>query len=155
MMLCCVRTGILPTTSPSLTTSSWGRWPRTAPCRRRRRLSCTRRWCSPAPPGLSRFSGPGTVSRTPGGQSYTRTSNSILKLEWSTKESTQTSTPTLHSSVTENQAELSYKYFSDNAKLGKTCLEELIREQGCTDVFVCGIATDVCVGRLLGWLLSC
>ena len=36
----------------------------------------------------------------------------------------------------------------DNAKLGKTCLEEMIREEECCDVFVCGIATDVCVGNV-------
>ena len=40
----------------------------------------------------------------------------------------------------------SYSAFFDNAKLGKTVLEELIRNEGCTDVYVCGIATDVCVG---------
>ena len=39
----------------------------------------------------------------------------------------------------------SYSAFFDNAKLGKTCLEELVRGEGCTDVYVCGIATDVCV----------
>ena len=43
----------------------------------------------------------------------------------------------------------SYSAFFDNSKLGKTCLEELIRSEGCTDVFVCGIATDVCVGEVL------
>ena len=43
----------------------------------------------------------------------------------------------------------SYSAFFDNSKLGKTCLEELIRNEGCTDVFVCGIATDVCVGEVL------
>ena len=41
----------------------------------------------------------------------------------------------------------SYSAFFDNAKLGKTCLEELINDEGCTDVYVCGIATDVCVGE--------
>ena len=41
----------------------------------------------------------------------------------------------------------SYSAFFDNSKLGKTCLEELIRNEGCTDVFVCGIAMDVCVGK--------
>ena len=41
----------------------------------------------------------------------------------------------------------SYSAFFDNAKLGKTGLEEVIRSEGCTDVFVCGIATDVCVGK--------
>ena len=41
----------------------------------------------------------------------------------------------------------SYSAFFDNAKLGKTGLAELIKESGCTDVYVCGIATDVCVGK--------
>ena len=47
-----------------------------------------------------------------------------------------------------NPAIDSYSAFFDNAKLGKTCLEELIRDEGCTDVYVCGIATDVCVGMM-------
>ena len=41
----------------------------------------------------------------------------------------------------------SYSAFFDNAKLGKTPLAELIKDSGCTDVYVCGIATDVCVGN--------
>ena len=41
----------------------------------------------------------------------------------------------------------SYSAFFDNAKLGKTSLEEMIREEGVFDVYVCGIATDVCVGE--------
>ena len=41
----------------------------------------------------------------------------------------------------------SYSAFFDNAKLGKTSLEEIIREGEVTDVYVCGIATDVCVGE--------
>ena len=45
-------------------------------------------------------------------------------------------------------------YDLDNAKLGKTSLEEMIREEDCCDVFVCGIATDVCVGKLMGWLVA-
>ena len=40
----------------------------------------------------------------------------------------------------------SYSAFFDNAKLGKTNLEELIRKEGCMDTYICGIATDVCVG---------
>ena len=40
----------------------------------------------------------------------------------------------------------SYSAFFDNAKLGKTTLEETIRKEGVTDAYVCGIATDVCVG---------
>ena len=39
----------------------------------------------------------------------------------------------------------SYSAFFDNAKQGKTRLESLIREEGVSDVYVCGIATDVCV----------
>ena len=42
----------------------------------------------------------------------------------------------------------SYSAFFDNAKLGKTGLAELIKEADCTDVYVCWIATDVCVGWL-------
>ena len=41
----------------------------------------------------------------------------------------------------------SYSAFFDNKKLGKTKMEEILRAQGVTDVFVCGIATDVCVGN--------
>ena len=40
----------------------------------------------------------------------------------------------------------SYSAFFDNAKLGKTSLEEMIKEEEVSDVYVCGIATDVCVG---------
>ena len=32
--------------------------------------------------------------------------------------------------------------------LGKTCLAELLKTEGMTDVYVCGIAADVCVGEL-------
>ena len=37
--------------------------------------------------------------------------------------------------------------FFDNAKLGKTKMDEILRAAGVTDVYVCGIATDVCVGN--------
>ena len=40
----------------------------------------------------------------------------------------------------------SYSAFFDNKKLSKTALEEIIKKEGVADVFVCGIATDVCVG---------
>ena len=43
----------------------------------------------------------------------------------------------------------SYSAFFDNAKLGKTSLEEMIKEEEVADVYVCGIATDVCVGKSL------
>ena len=39
----------------------------------------------------------------------------------------------------------SYSAFFDNNKLGKTELESLVRSRGITDVYVCGIAYDVCV----------
>ena len=41
----------------------------------------------------------------------------------------------------------SYSAFFDNAKLGKTKMDEILRAAGVTDVYVCGIATDVCVGN--------
>ena len=44
-----------------------------------------------------------------------------------------------------------YSAFFDNAKLSKTCLEELVKKEGVSDVYVCGIATDVCVGKADLW----
>ena len=41
----------------------------------------------------------------------------------------------------------SYSAFFDNNKLQHTELEELIRGKDVTDVYVCGIAYDVCVGE--------
>jgi nicotinamidase/pyrazinamidase len=58
----------------------------------------------------------------------------------------------------------SYSAFFDNMKLSKTCLDDLIRKddisgsissidplrkENVTDVYICGIATDVCVGEAL------
>lgn len=40
----------------------------------------------------------------------------------------------------------SYSAFWDNMKLSKTTLEQELTERGVTDVYVCGIAYDVCVG---------
>lgn len=39
----------------------------------------------------------------------------------------------------------SYSAFFDNQKLSKTALEEIIKKEVVSDVYVCGIATDVCV----------
>ncbi|XP_023343129.1 uncharacterized protein LOC111712678 [Eurytemora carolleeae] len=39
----------------------------------------------------------------------------------------------------------SYSAFYDNQKLSKTILDELIRKEGVSDLYICGIATDVCV----------
>ena len=41
----------------------------------------------------------------------------------------------------------SYSAFFDNQKLGHTQLEELLVGRGVSDVYVCGIAADVCVGE--------
>ena len=41
----------------------------------------------------------------------------------------------------------SYSAFFDNKKLNHTELEGLIRNKLITDVYVCGIAYDVCVGE--------
>ena len=43
----------------------------------------------------------------------------------------------------------SYSAFFDNQKLSKTCLEEIIRKENVEDLFICGIATDVCVGNTI------
>jgi len=40
----------------------------------------------------------------------------------------------------------SFSGFFDNQKLNSTELEKLLKEKHVTDVFVCGLATDVCVG---------
>ena len=42
----------------------------------------------------------------------------------------------------------SYSAFFDNQKLSKTSLEELMVKEDVTDLYICGIATDVCVGKL-------
>ncbi|CAL8117369.1 unnamed protein product [Orchesella dallaii] len=41
----------------------------------------------------------------------------------------------------------SYSAFFDNYKLSKTALDTELMNKGVTDVFVCGIAYDVCVGK--------
>ena len=41
----------------------------------------------------------------------------------------------------------SYSAFFDNSKLSKTALEEIIKKELVSDIYVCGIATDVCVGK--------
>ena len=40
----------------------------------------------------------------------------------------------------------SYSGFYDNGRKNSTGLAEFLNEQGVTDVFVCGLATDYCVG---------
>jgi hypothetical protein len=41
----------------------------------------------------------------------------------------------------------SYSAFFDNQKLSRTCLQEKLMELKATDVYVCGLAYDVCVGE--------
>lgn len=43
----------------------------------------------------------------------------------------------------------SYSAFWDNDKVSETQLSSLLREQQVTDVYVCGLAYDVCVGKKL------
>lgn len=40
----------------------------------------------------------------------------------------------------------SYSAFFDNMKLNKTILDDIIRQEDIDDLYICGIATDVCVG---------
>ena len=44
----------------------------------------------------------------------------------------------------------SYSAFFDNKKLGHTEMESFLKSKNVTDVFVCGIAYDVCVGKSSG-----
>ena len=41
----------------------------------------------------------------------------------------------------------SYSAFFDNSKRSKTSLDDELRQRGITDLFVCGLATDVCVSK--------
>lgn len=41
----------------------------------------------------------------------------------------------------------SYSVFWDNKKLSDTSLIAQLKSRGVTDVYVCGIAYDVCVGK--------
>ena len=41
----------------------------------------------------------------------------------------------------------SYSAFWDNKKVSQTILNEELKKKGITDVYVCGLAYDVCVGQ--------
>ena len=43
----------------------------------------------------------------------------------------------------------SYSAFWDNSKLSQTSLVSEMKSKGVTDVYVCGLAYDVCVGKRL------
>jgi len=48
----------------------------------------------------------------------------------------------------------SYSVFWDNKKLTKTTLIDQLEEKHATDIFVCGLAYDVCVGATAADALS-
>lgn len=41
----------------------------------------------------------------------------------------------------------SYSAFFDNCKLNETSLNSDLKKLGVTDIYVCGLAADVCVGK--------
>lgn len=41
----------------------------------------------------------------------------------------------------------SYSAFFDNMKLSHTALQEELQKRNVTDVYVCGLAYDICVGE--------
>ena len=43
----------------------------------------------------------------------------------------------------------SYSAFADNVDLNETQLYRDLKKRCITDIFVCGIATDVCVGKYI------
>lgn len=42
----------------------------------------------------------------------------------------------------------SYSAFFDNCRLNETTLNNDLKKLGITDLYVCGLAADVCVGKL-------
>jgi nicotinamidase/pyrazinamidase len=45
----------------------------------------------------------------------------------------------------------SYSAFFDNCKLNETTLNADLKKHGITDLYVCGLAADVCVGKQSLW----
>lgn len=41
----------------------------------------------------------------------------------------------------------SYSVFWDNKKMERTTLDDQLQGKGVTDIYVCGLAYDVCVGK--------
>ena len=165
-----VWTGTPQITSPSLTTFTWGAWLATVQWGGRgtvrtfdpfvyvRSLSPgpvrhTIWWHSRVHPGRSRYCGLVTVSSRPGDPSYTRTSNFTPRRGWSIREGVRATI--LNSEWNEpfsqgvNPDVDSYSAFFDNQKLSKTCLEEIIKDENVSDLYIAGIATDVCVGKII------
>ena len=49
----------------------------------------------------------------------------------------------------------SYSSFYDNSKRAETKMRKVLQTKNITDVFVCGLALDVCVGELEGRVAKC
>lgn len=49
----------------------------------------------------------------------------------------------------------SYSVFWDNKKLTQTTLVAQLEERGVTDIYTCGLAYDVCVGKLDSFPYNC
>ena len=41
----------------------------------------------------------------------------------------------------------SYSSFYDNRRIRETKLRSELKKRGVTDIYICGIATDICVGK--------
>jgi exosome complex component RRP4 len=48
----------------------------------------------------------------------------------------------------------SYSVFWDNKKLTETSLVSQLQEKNATDIYICGLAYDVCVGKLVSVMIS-
>jgi Amidases related to nicotinamidase len=48
----------------------------------------------------------------------------------------------------------SYSVFWDNKKLTETSLVSQLQEKNTTDIYICGLAYDVCVGKLVSLMIS-
>ena len=104
----------------------------------------------------------GSSQRMPPFLSAAKDSNLIRftpLVELFTRESTPTLTLTRRSLTTQNSARQTLRSWSE-----RRCVAKLIKlkffqldfpSKGCTDAYVCGIATDVCVGRSHKQALKC
>ena len=120
--------------------------------KRRTNVMCTTLLCSRGLPRPSRPCGPDTASRSPGAPSCTRTSRWVMMGSGWLLEDDWVSTHQVHPSGQVIRKGVlpdidSYSAFFDNSKLSKTALEEIIKKELVSDIYVCGIATDVCVGK--------
>ena len=118
--------------------------------KRRTNAMCTTLLCLRGRPRPSRPCGPGTASRSPGAPSFTRISRWVSwgqgwEDDWVSTHQVHPSGQVIRKGVLPDID--SYSAFFDNSKLSKTALEEIIKKELVSDIYVCGIATDVCVGK--------